>query len=118
MIFLILCKSNNNPFKTVFIVEIMNNIKEIKRILEIHKPEIERKFHVRNIGIFGSFARGEQRENSDLEILVELNEPLGFEFVEWAEFLEEILKMDVDLVSRGSIKTGRWQHVKEDLIYV
>ena len=52
----------------------MKTIDEIKGILEEHKAEVEQKYRVREIGIFGSFVRGEQKQRSDVDILVEFAE--------------------------------------------
>jgi hypothetical protein len=49
----------------------MKTIDEIKGILKEHKKEVSQKYKVREIGIFGSFVRGEQKKRSDIDILVE-----------------------------------------------
>ena len=96
----------------------MKTLDEIKGILTQHKEELADRYKVREIGIFGSYVRGEQREKSDLDILVKFEQPIGLEFVELADFLEHILGMRVDLVSKGAIKPNRWRYIEEDLIYV
>ena len=64
-------------------MKIMRNLTEIKRILNAHKDEIKRKYKVKEIGIFGSFVRGEQRKDSDIDIFVEFEEvPDLFKFIE------------------------------------
>lgn len=96
----------------------MKKLDKIRKVIKQHKPELEEKFKVKEIGIFGSYVRGEQKENSDLDILVEFKEPIGFDFIELAEFLESILEVSVDLVSKGAIKPKRWKYIQENLIYV
>lgn len=96
----------------------MKTVDEIKSILAQHKEELRDRYKVKEIGIFGSYIRGEQREKSDLDILVEFEEPIGLEFIELAEFLESILELKVDLVSKGAVKSNRWKYIEEDLIYV
>jgi len=54
----------------------MENLKPIKKIIEDHKKELEGKFYVKNIAIFGSYVKGTQTENSDIDILVEFNKPI------------------------------------------
>jgi hypothetical protein len=93
-------------------------IEEIKRVLNQHKKEIEERFKVKSIAIFGSYARGEQRENSDIDILVEFKEPVGFLFFHFADFLEEILGMKVDLITYDAIKPERRKYILRNLIYV
>ncbi len=58
----------------------MKTLEEIKRILTEHKDEIWEKYGVIKIGIFGSFARDEQKEVSDVDILVEFEKPIGLKF--------------------------------------
>lgn len=96
----------------------MKTVDEIKSILAQHKEELRDRYKVKEIGIFGSCIRGEQREKSDLDILVEFEELIGLEFIELAEFLESILEMKVDLVSKGAVKPNRWRYIEEDLTYV
>lgn len=96
----------------------MKTLDEIKNILTQHKEELVDKYKVKEIGIFGSYIRGEQEGESDVDILVEFKEPIGLEFIELAEFLESILEVKVDLVSKGAIKPNRWRYIKEDLVYV
>jgi predicted nucleotidyltransferase len=93
-------------------------IEEIKQILNQHKNEIEERFKVKNIAIFGSYARGEQREDSDIDILVEFKEPVGFLFFHFADFLEEILGIKVDLITYDAIKPERRKYILRNLIYV
>jgi len=96
----------------------VKSLEEIKAVLSKHKQGLKEGFKIKEIGIFGSYARNEQREDSDVDILVEFEEPIGLEFVHLAELLESILEVKVDLVSRGAIKPNRWRYVEQDLIYV
>ncbi|MEO0112622.1 MAG: nucleotidyltransferase family protein [candidate division WOR-3 bacterium] len=96
----------------------MKNIEEIIKIIRKHKKELEEKFKVKSIAIFGSYVRNEQNEKSDIDILVEFSEPVGFEFFRLARFLEEILETKVDLVTFDAIKPNRRKYIMEELIYV
>ncbi|MCH7732950.1 MAG: nucleotidyltransferase family protein [Candidatus Marinimicrobia bacterium] len=96
----------------------MKTFEEIKRIIEKDRKELEKKYKVKDIALFGSYVRGDQNEKSDLDILVEFREPVGFLFIHLADFLEEQLGVEVDLVTRDAIKSNRWEYIKEDLIYV
>lgn len=96
----------------------MNKSKEINSLLFEHKKELMKKYKIKRIGIFGSYSRGDQTDNSDIDILVEFEKPIGLEFVILAEELEEILKRKVDLVSKGALNPRAWQVIKEDLYYV
>ena len=96
----------------------MKTIEEIKNILAKHRQELQQKYKVKTIAIFGSYARGEETEESDVDILVEFTEPVGLLFVDLAEYLEKILGVKVDLVPRDAVKPNRRKYIEEDLLYV
>lgn len=77
----------------------MKNIEEIKKILDVYKPILKEKFKVKEIGIFGSYARGEETFTSDIDILVDF-EKKGKTFDNYMElkyFLEELLGLRLTL---------------------
>lgn len=97
----------------------MKSLEEVKSILAEHKEELRRKFKVKEIGVFGSFVRGEQREGSDVDVLVEFEEvPSLFEFMELEEYLSELLGLRVDLVSRGALKPRIGERILEEVVYL
>lgn len=96
----------------------MKSFIELREIIKQHREELEQKFKVKSIAIFGSYARGEQNKESDVDILVEFKEPVGFLFIHLADFLEKILKVKVDLITRDAIKPNRKKYIMEDLTYV
>jgi predicted nucleotidyltransferase len=96
----------------------MKDLEEIKKVINEHRQELEQTFKVKRIAIFGSYARGEQKKRSDIDILVEFREPVGFLFFHLADFLEETLKVKVDLVTPDAIKPNRRKYIMEDLVYV
>lgn len=96
----------------------MKKLEEIIEIINQHRKELENKFKVKTIALFGSYVRGDQTPQSDVDIMVEFKEPVGFLFVHLADFLEEILETDVDLLTPDAIKPNRRKYVMEDLIYV
>lgn len=91
---------------------------EIKKILSQYRSELKRDYYVGRIGIFGSYSRGEQGIDSDIDILVELEKPLGLRFVSLARRLEEILGHKVDLVTPNAIKPRLWKYIEQDIVYV
>ena len=91
---------------------------EILRILVRNKDELENRFKVRHLALFGSYARGDQRPGSDVDILVDIDPSIGLEFVTLAEQIEQLLELSVDLVSLRSIKPKKLAHIRQDLIYV
>ena len=98
----------------------MSTLEEIKTALMAHRQELREHYHVRQIGIFGSRARLEDTPVSDVDILVELDQPVGWEIVDLHRYLEQLLDVEVDLVTKGAVtrKPRLWQSVQEDLIYV
>ncbi len=96
----------------------MKTIEEIKQTISNHKKELEQKYKVKSIAIFGSYVRGEQTPQSDVDILVEFKEPVGFLFIHLADFLEEILETKVDLLTPEAIKPNRRKYIMEKLVYV
>lgn len=77
---------------------------EIERKLKEIKPELEDKYHVSRIGYFGSYADDRQNENSDLDILVEFSEPIGWDFFTLEKFLEKTFGIPIDLVTKNALK--------------
>ena len=96
----------------------MTSLSQIQATLLSHRAEFFDRFMVKNIAVFGSYARNEQRQNSDVDILVEFNSPVGIEFIDLGDYLEGILDLPVDLVSRNGIKPKYFQQIEADLKYV
>lgn len=96
----------------------MRDIDQIREILKEHKKELKEKYKVNKIAIFDSYARGEENKSSDIDILVEFEEPVGFLFFHLEKYLENILNLKVDLVTIDSIKPNRVKYILKDLIYV
>ena len=96
----------------------MKKLEELKGIIKQNKQELENKFKVKSIAIFGSYVRGEQNEESDVDIIVEFSEPVGFLFFHLANFLEKILDANVDLITPDAIKPNRQEYIMKDLVYV
>lgn len=90
------------------------------QILSPAMPYLQKRFKVREIGIVGSYARGEETAESDIDILVDFSEPIGWEVVDLKEYLEDILSHKVDLILKGGI-TNRprlFQAMTRDVVYV
>ncbi|GMQ31661.1 nucleotidyltransferase family protein [Algoriphagus confluentis] len=96
----------------------MDTFLDIKTKLQDQKKELFEKYPIKTLVIFGSYARNEQKEASDLDLMVEFHSRVGSEFIQLADELEEILGMKVDLVSKKGIKERYFEWIKEDLIYV
>ena len=96
----------------------MKTKEEVLRILQREKPELVREYGVKRLALFGSYARNDQSEDSDVDILVEVDPSIGLGFVELAERIEGALGIRAEVVSRRAIKPRYWEVIKEDLIDV
>jgi predicted nucleotidyltransferase len=96
----------------------MKELATIKQIIKELKPELEKKFHVSSIGIFGSIVRHDFSENSDVDIIVDFSQPIGIEFIDLADLLEEKFHKQVDLVSRKGIKPQYFSSIENEIVYV
>ncbi|MFO7614978.1 MAG: nucleotidyltransferase family protein [Bacteroidales bacterium] len=96
----------------------MKSLSTILSLILKNKPGLQRKYSIKTIGVFGSVSRGENNENSDVDILVEFEKPIGIEFIDLANELESILQQKVDLISRSGIKPKYFKVIEKDLHYV
>jgi len=94
--------------------------KEIEKKLEEKKYRIKRVFHVREIGIFGSYIRGEQTASSDIDILVEFEggHKDFFNYMRLKYYLEELLEKEVDLVIKNAVKSRLKKRIFSEVEYV
>jgi predicted nucleotidyltransferase len=96
----------------------MKTLQDIKLKLSLLKPMLEKLYAVSELGLFGSYVRNEQNDQSDLDILVDFKNPIGIEFVDLAELLEKELNLKVDLVSRNGIKPKYFSAIEPEIVYV
>jgi uncharacterized protein len=89
-------------------------IDELKAI----KPKLQRDYQVEKIGYFGSFARGTASDTSDLDLLVEFKNPIGWNFFKLESFLEKRLNRKIDLVTRGALKDQLSKKIIEEVIFI
>ncbi len=99
--------------------ELMKTKEEILKILRNEIPNLKEKFNVKTIALFGSYARGEQTEKSDIDLLVEFEKPTDFfKLIELEEYLSELLKTKVEVVTPDAIKERLKPYIMRDLAYV
>lgn len=96
----------------------MSNQTNTINTLKKAKPILLKNYPIKQLALFGSVSRLEDNEDSDIDIMVEFNQPVGMEFIHLCYELEKILNRKVDLVSRKGIKEKYFNEIKEDLIYV
>jgi hypothetical protein len=91
---------------------------EILRILSQKKPDLQARYPISELGVFGSYARGDYNEKSDIDILVDFNDRIGIGFIQLAHELEDMFHHKIDLVSRKAIKPRYLPFVEKSLIHV
>jgi len=91
---------------------------EILNLLSRLRPTLKNDFGVRQMALFGSYSRGDETQESDIDILVDVDPDIGLRFVTLAETLEKALGTHVDLVSSNAIKPSYMEFIKNELIYV
>jgi len=97
----------------------MTKFEKIKSILKSIKEELNQKYGLSEIGVFGSYVRGESREDSDLDILVRLNKKMGLlRFISIENYLSDLLGVKVDLVMKDVLKPAIGRHILNEVVYI
>jgi|SRR5450759_273041 len=91
---------------------------EIAARIREHSEELCNRYTITRVGVFGSFAFGEQRPESDVDLLVDIQTPGGFRFMEAADFMEEILGRKVDFCQPEYLRERLRDRVLKDVVYV
>jgi uncharacterized protein len=89
---------------------------QILRSLHEQRIVLNQRYPIRRLSLFGSWARGDAREDSDVDVLVDVDPSIGMGFIELAEELEHALGRHVDLVSRRAIRPAYWKLIEPELI--
>jgi len=92
---------------------------EILKILEEELPLLRQKYGISKIGLFGSYSRGDQDAESDIDLIVQFERPIGFfKFVAIEEYLKEKLGGKVELVTEDALKQVIRPYVMKEVVYV
>jgi predicted nucleotidyltransferase len=92
---------------------------EIIKIIRNKKPEMESRYGVQRLGLFGSYVRGRQRKKSDIDILVTFNRDIDlFDFLDLRKYLECQLQAKVDLVMETALKPAIGKRILSEVEYV
>ena len=95
------------------------DITQIKAILEKQKDFLRDTYQVADLGVFGSVARGDNNEISDIDVLVKFIKPIGmFKFIELEDYLSKLLRKKVDLVTPRALKPAIKNEVLQEVVYV
>ena len=85
--------------------------------LRLHKKEFKDRFTVRRIGVFGSQIRGDTQSRSDVDVLVEFDQPTFDHYMDLKFYLEQLLNAEVDLVIADTLKPRLQSYVSQEVIY-
>ena len=97
----------------------MSILDKIKQTLKQNKQSLRQEFNVKELGIFGSYVRGEQKKNSDVDILIVFSQTPGlFDYMKVENRLSDLLHKKVDLVMKGSLKSTIGKNIMREVIYV
>jgi len=96
----------------------MTTLQNIKTKLTELKPILQQKYPVESIAIFGSYARNEQTEVSDVDVMIELNGKMGIDFIRMANEIEDYLGIKTDVLTKRSMKPKFFARIENSLIYV
>ena len=97
----------------------MKTVKEIQSVLSKHKEGLMKRYKIKELGIFGSYVRGEQKRGSDIDILVEFDEiPDIYQFIDLEDDLRKLLKKKVDLVRKGAIRPELKDVILNEVVYL
>ena len=97
----------------------MKSLEEIKKIIQSHKENLRKEYGVKEIGIFGSYVRGAQNDISDVDILIELEKPIGFvRFMKLEKNISALLGIKVDLVTKKALKPYIGKEILQEVQYV
>ncbi len=92
--------------------------KAVLNSIRTHKKELEERFSVRRIGVFGSQARDDADRESDVDVLVEFDRPTFDHYMDLKFFLEQLLNVEVDLVMADTIKPRLRSYISQEVVYV
>ena len=91
--------------------DILSKLREIK-------PKLRQEYAVKEIGLFGSFSNDSANDNSDIDLLVELEKPIGWKFFSLEIYLEKIFERRIDLVTENALKDQIKDNILKQVNYV
>ena len=99
----------------------MKDLTELKGLLREQEPYLEEKYGVRILGVFGSYVRNEQRPDSDLDVLIELDRPPKISLIGLVEleyYLSELLGVRVDIAIKKNLRKRVGERIMREVVQV
>ena len=88
-------------------------------VLRQHLPELRDQYRVKSLGVFGSYVRGEQSPDSDIDVLVEFySSPSLVEFIKLEEWLQQLVGIPVDLVMASALKPNPGKRILREVVRI
>jgi len=91
--------------------EIINKLKELK-------PKLYQEYSVRQIGLFGSFSDNSANEESDIDLIVDLEKPIGWKFFSLEIYLEQVFGRKIDLITKNALKSQIKDQILNQINYI
>lgn len=97
----------------------MRDIEDLKEILREHKKKLEKEYGVKEIGVFGSYSKKQEKITSDIDVLVEFRQPIDLlTFVNLKNYLSDLLDINVDLVMKKALKPKIGERILKEVVYI
>lgn len=97
----------------------MKTLNEVRQILTEQKTHLCKTYHITQLGIFGSYVRGEQTQDSDVDVLIDYEQaPTLFELVNLRDYLRDLMGLNVDVVTKNGLKPRIRDQVLSEVIYL
>ena len=96
----------------------MKSAETYQKILGQALPLLKKKYPIDKLAIFGSYVLNTATENSDIDLLISFNAPIGIEFIDLADELENITGKKIDLVCKVALKPRQLSYLENQLLYV
>jgi predicted nucleotidyltransferase len=100
----------------------MLSTEKVVELLQENQAYLAAEFGVSKIGLFGSYAKGQSSDTSDVDLFVEFERPIGFRFIELADYLENLLGQKVDVLTSAGIQNIRIERIarsiSQSIVYV
>ena len=100
-----------------YICDMLTKSDIVSKLREI-KPVLAKEFAVKEIGLFGSFSTGSNLEESDIDLLVELERPIGWKFFTLELYLEKLFGRKIDLVTKNALKEQIKEQILKEVQYI